>query len=80
MTYQIEYYKSNSERDYTANIYVVKYSNLYTMAIYEPIKKGSDLVNVIYKNDYWTIQNARRALYRQGKNMNVKFTRVKGER
>lgn len=77
MTICKEFYRSNS--DYFADISIKKYSNLYTMTITKPIEKGSDLVNVIYKNDYWTIQNARKALYRQGKNMNVKFARVKGE-
>ena len=77
MTICKEFYHSDS--DYFADISIEKYSNLYIMTITKPIEKGSDFVNIIYKNDYWTIQNARRALYRQGKNMNVKFIRAKGE-
>lgn len=77
MTICKEFYRSNS--DYFADISIKKYSNLYTMTITQPIEKESALVNVIYKNDYWTIQSARKALYRQGKNMDVKFIRIKGE-
>ena len=78
MTICKEFYHSDS--DYFADISIEKYSSHYTMSITKPIEKGSGLTNVIYKNDYWTIQNARKALYRQGKNINVKFTRVKGKR
>lgn len=69
MTIVLENYMSRS--GYHAEICIEKDSKLYTLIISKPIHDNPGFAMTVFKREYMTIYNARKALRKQGEYIRI---------
>lgn len=66
MTYVIEHYESKENNLTFANIQQDKYSNVFELEVYSIESPGSSIGYTLFRNNYVSVPNARKALKRIG--------------